>query len=102
MLTNSIQVLSSLYPKDPVNPTGLTLSQKTATGAVGATKQITATVEPENATDKTVTWSSDNEAIATVNFDGLITFVAEGTANIKAKTSNGIEATVAVTVNPAK
>lgn len=102
MQTNLKQVLLLLYPKLPVFPTGLTLSQKTATGAVGATKQITATVEPEDATDKSVTWSSDNEAIATVDSNGLITFVAEGTANIKAKTSNGIEATVAVTVNPAK
>ena len=101
MQTNLKQVQLSLYPSNPVLPTGLTLSQKTATGTVGATKQITATVEPENATDKTVTWSSDNEEIATVDSNGLITFLAEGTANIKGKTSNGIEATVAVTVNPA-
>ena len=52
MLTNSTQVLLSLYPKDPVLVTGITLSQKTATGNVGATKQITATIEPENADDK--------------------------------------------------
>lgn len=101
MQTNLKQVLLSLYPSSPVLPTGLTLSQKTATGAVGATKQITATIEPENVTDKTITWSSDNEGIATVDSNGLITFLAEGTTNIKAKTSNGIEATVAVTVNPA-
>lgn len=101
MLTNLKQVLSSLYPKNPVIPTGLTISQKTATGAVGATRQITATIEPVDADDKTVTWSSSNETVATVDGNGLITFVGEGTATITAKTSNGIEATVAVTVNPA-
>lgn len=101
MLTNSTQVLLSLYPKDPVLVTGITLSQKTATGNVGATKQITATIEPENADDKTVTWSSSNESVTTVDSNGLITFVAEGTATITAKTSvEGVEATVAVTVNP--
>lgn len=100
MLTNLKQVQLSLYPKDPVLVTGITLSQKTATGNVGATKQITATIEPADADDKTVTWSSSNEAVATVDSNGLITFVAEGTATITAKTSvEGVEATVAVTVN---
>lgn len=101
MLTNLKQVLSLLYPKDPVFPSGLTLSQKTATGAVGATRQIAVTIEPADADDKTVTWSSSNEAVATVDSNGLITLVEVGTATITAKTSNGIEATVTVTVNPA-
>lgn len=92
----------SLFPKDPVKPTGLTLSQKTATGTVGATKQITATLEPESADDRTVIWSSSNEANATVNADGLITFVAEGKSTITAETSNGIKATVIVTVSATK
>lgn len=92
----------SPFPKDPVLPTGLTLSQKTATGSVGATKQITATVEPGNADDKSIDWSSSNQSVATVDGTGLITFVAEGTATITAETSNGIKATVAVTVNVAK
>lgn len=101
MLTSLKQVLLLLYPKSPVIPTGLELSQKTATGAVGATRQITATIEPTDAHDKTVTWSSLNESVATVDGNGLITFIGEGTATITAKTSNGIEATVVVTVNQA-
>lgn len=67
------------------------------------TKQITATIEPADADDKTVTWSSSNESVATVDSNGLITFVAEGTAMITAQTSNeSVKATVAVTVNPAQ
>lgn len=69
---------------------------------VGATRQITATIEPDDADDKTVTWSSSNEAVATVDGNGLITFVGEGTATITATTSNGLTATVSVTVNPAQ
>lgn len=92
----------SLYPKDPVNPTGVTLNQKTASVVVGATKQLTATVEPENADDKTVTWTSSDETKATVDSNGLVTAVAEGSATITAETVNGIEATCAVTVNAAK
>ena len=94
-------MLLSLYPKDPVAVTGITLSQKTFTGAVGATKQITVTFEPADATDKTVTWTSSDDTKATVSNTGLITIVAEGTATITAETSNGIKETVAVTGNPA-
>lgn len=46
---------------------------------------LTATVTPENATDKTVTWSSSNEAIATVDEKGMVTAVAAGEAVITAK-----------------
>lgn len=45
--------------------TGITLSQKTATMKVGETKIITATVAPENATNKDITATSDNEEVVT-------------------------------------
>lgn len=91
-----------LYPSEPVDPTEVTLNQKTASVAVGATKQLSATVLPENADNKNVTWSSSNEGVATVDANGLVTAIAEGTANITAKTVNNLEAKCAVTVNAAK
>lgn len=63
---------------------------------VGGTEQLTATVTPDNATDKTVTWTSSNEKIATVA-DGKITAVAPGTATITA-TAGDKSATCTVTV----
>ena len=56
---------------------------------------------PDNATDQTVTWSSDNEAVATVDADGKVTAVALGTANITATANDGsgVTATCVVTVN---
>lgn len=51
----------------------------------GESGVLTATVTPENATDKTVTWSSDNEAVATVDANGKVTAVSEGTATVTAK-----------------
>ena len=63
----------------------------------GETAQLTATVTPDNATDKTVTWTSSNEKIATVA-DGKITAVAPGTATITA-TSGDKSATCTVTVS---
>lgn len=81
-----------------VVPTAITLDKETVSVATGATEQLTATVTPENAVDKSVTWSSSNESIATVSAAGLVTGVAAGSATITAKTSNNLEATSAVTV----
>lgn len=51
---------------------------------VGSTKQLTATVKPDNATEKTVTWSSSNTSVATVSSTGVVTCKGVGTATIKA------------------
>lgn len=67
----------------------------------GAAAKLTATVTPENAADKTVTWKVDNAAIATVTPEGTaatIAPVAAGTATVTATTANGISATCTVTV----
>lgn len=57
--------------------------------AVGGTQALTATVVPDNATDKTVTWSSSNTAVATVSDDGVVTAVGAGEAIITATATNG-------------
>ena len=64
---------------------------------VGETFQLTASVEPENATYKNVIWSSDNEDVATVDEDGIVTAIAPGTAIITA-TSGKVSASCSVTV----
>lgn len=81
---------------------GITLSQKTATIKVGATKQVTAASNPINAVDanavvSATTFSSSDEAVATVTNDGTITGIAIGSATITA-TSGSFTAEVAVTV----
>ncbi len=54
----------------------------------GASSKLTATVFPDNATDKTVTWSSSDPTCATVSASGVVTGLKDGTAIIKA-TANG-------------
>ncbi|MEP6930655.1 MAG: Ig-like domain-containing protein [Flavobacterium sp.] len=87
-------------PGTVVAVTGVTLSPTTATLLVGATQQVTPTVAPATATNKTVTYASGNTAVATVNASGLITAVAAGTATITVTTQDGAKtATCAVTVS---
>jgi hypothetical protein len=56
---------------------------------VGETVQLNAEVEPENATNKDVTWSTSNENVATVSESGLVTAVSEGEATITVTTIDG-------------
>lgn len=76
----------------------ITLNATTKSLAKESTFQLTATVLPANATDKTVTWSSSAPTIASVSSNGLITALKTGTATITAKTNNNKTATCAVTV----
>lgn len=64
----------------------------------GDTETLVATVAPANATDKTVTWSSDDTEVATVT-NGLVTAIGAGTATITVTTTDGsFTATCSVTV----
>lgn len=78
--------------------TSVTVSPKTLNLEVGQTGTLTATVMPDNATDKTVTWTSNNDKVATVAADGTVTAVGEGTATITATAANGKKGACKVTV----
>lgn len=75
---------------------GITLNHTEASLVEGETLTLKATVSPDDATDKTVTWSSSNVAVATVE-NGVVTAVAAGTATITA-TAGDYSATCVVTV----
>lgn len=89
--------------KPVVLVTSVTLSQTAATLTEGDTFQLEATVSPEDATDSSLTWSSSNPSVATVDANGLVTAVAEGQATITAKTNDGSgkKATCTITVEKA-
>lgn len=82
---------------DTVTVSEVTLDKTELELPVGVTGQLTATVKPDDAEDKTVTWSSDDTAIATVNENGLVTAISLGNAVITAE-AGGKTATCAVTV----
>ncbi len=90
---------SSAITVEAVAVTGISLNTSTATLNVSETLQLNATIQPENATNQNVTWSSSDNSIATVNENGLVTGVAEGTATITVTTEDGnFTATCTVTV----
>ena len=79
--------------------TGISLNKSTTSLTEGESETLTATITPLNATgDKTVKWSSSNEAVATVDSNGKVTAKKAGTAVITATSSNGKTAGCTVTV----
>ncbi|MDR1764040.1 MAG: Ig-like domain-containing protein [Dysgonamonadaceae bacterium] len=81
--------------------TGVTLDKTSISIMNHSTAQLTATVIPDNADNKSVTWSTSNASIATVSSTGLVTAVGEGEATITVTTVSGLyTATCAVTVTP--
>ena len=80
--------------------TGVSLSQTSAAIEVGETLTLTATVAPDNATNKGVTWSSSNETIATVDENGVVTGKSAGMTSITVTTDDQKKtATCKVSVN---
>ncbi|MCL2436349.1 MAG: Ig-like domain-containing protein [Lentimicrobiaceae bacterium] len=80
--------------------TGITLNSPPTSLTVGATLTLDAAIAPADATNKTVVWSSDDEHVATVNSEGVLTAVAPGVATITATTDDGgFAASFSVTVS---
>ena len=76
----------------------LTLKSTKATVKSGQTVKLGYTVLPKNTTNKALTWSSSNKAVASVNKNGVVTGIKGGKVTITAKTSNGIAKKCTVTV----
>ena len=90
----------SSSPSNPVLATSISLNNTSAELNTGETLQLTATVLPSNATNKTVTWTTSNSSVATVNSNGLVTAKAVGNVTITARTTDGsnLSASCSVTV----
>ena len=80
------------------NVEGITIDKTEGVLTVGNTVTVTATVTPDTATNASVTWTSSDEAIATVDSEGKITAVAPGTATITATSDSNPDASAAYAV----
>ena len=88
---------------DPIPVTGVNLSPTDSNIDGGATLQLVATITPENASDKTVNYTSANPAVAKVSNDGLVTALSKGETTITAISLDGsfsATATIHVTSDP--
>lgn len=94
--TKAIRVINSA---STVSVTGVSVSPTNGKVEVGKTLQLSATVSPSNATNKNVTWTSSNTAVATVDSKGIVTGVKTGSTTITVKTADGNKtATANITV----
>ena len=75
--------------EDTIHVTGVALTPPTTEMTPGGTLTLTATVLPDDATNKTISWTSNALTVATVNDNGLVTAVAPGTAVITVTTQDG-------------
>ncbi len=88
-----------ILPNPGIVPvSGVTLNRSSYTMDIGKKMQLSATLSPSNATNKTVTWKSSNTAVATVDSYGKVTAKKQGSATITATSVNGKSAKCAVTV----
>lgn len=82
----------------PIPVSGISFTEERVSFAEGRTHQLSVSVEPENATDKTVSYESLTNDFFTVSSTGLITALKEGAGSIVAKSSNGLTANIDVEV----
>ena len=97
LLLCATAVFASCGKDDPVAVSDVRIDKPTMALTVGETGQLTVTVTPGDAADKSVVWNSGNTAAATVDDNGLVTALAAGNATITA-TAGGKQATCEVTV----
>ena len=78
--------------------TEINIEQNLQTMEVGESQTLTASITPENTTNKTITWKSSSEDIASINANGEVVAKKSGVVDITATTANGKSSTVSVTV----
>lgn len=86
---NKTAQFSVYVAKKTVAVTSVSLNKTSLSLEVGSTATLVATVSPSDASNKKVTWSSDNTEVATVSSDGKVTAVSAGKAVITVTTNDG-------------
>ena len=81
------------FPTDEVIMTSVSLDKHEAEAVVGGKLKLNVTAEPQDATNPSLTWRSSDKTVATVDGNGLVTILAEGTAVIKVMTNDGTNLT---------
>ena len=95
-------VEENVEPQMIIYPTNITFDNQNESLVVGSRKQLNYQYLPKDAYVKNLEWSSSNTSIVTVDSEGEITAIKEGSAIITVKSKDGVSATVNVTILPDK
>ena len=87
---------------EPIRIEAIELGEVRTDLVIGEVEQVKATISPADAEDRTLTWSSSDTTVATVDEEGNVAAVGGGTATIKATSSNGVETSFDVNVDGTK
>ena len=97
-----LMVMVSCHPEVDKPVSGISLTESELILKTGQEHQLTAEIRPQNASDRSVIWYSDNERVATVSDKGLVAALKEGSARIYVETvDGGFTASCLVNVVPA-
>ncbi|WP_158560981.1 Ig-like domain-containing protein [Bacteroides sp.] len=94
--TFKINIDNGKIVTDEIKVTGISINENTVNLKQGETFQLTATVQPDNATNNKVIWSSSNETVASISQEGLVTANSAGETNITVTTEDGNFSTTAI------
>lgn len=96
--SSSNNVTTTTTEPATVDVTKIQINENIQSLEVGQSKTLTVTITPNNATNKSITWKSDNESIATINSSGKVIAKKDGIVNITATSSNGKTSTIKLNV----
>lgn len=96
---SSITATCAVIVNSVIEPESISIEPKEITLTEGLSAELKATITPANVTDKTITWSSSAESVASVDANGKVTALKVGTATITAK-NGGVSGECVVTVAP--
>lgn len=88
LLVSMMALSGCVNDKKKINVTGVELDKETLNLTVGDSSTLVASILPEDATDKTITWSTSADSVATID-NGVVTAKAAGTSTITVKTNDG-------------
>ena len=86
-------------PSTKISVSGVNISPNNKTLSVGQSITLSVSIVPSNATDKTITFSTSNPSVASVDSNGVVKAISKGTTTIKATSSNGKAGNCKITVN---
>lgn len=101
--SNKEQTTTAATSQEPnIDVTEIKIKEGINNIKIRESKKLEATIEPNNATDKTITWKTSDESIATISNTGEIIGKKEGTVEITASSSNGKTSTIKINVEKEK